>query len=150
MNLPDWVRGFLEDKTCPHCSDKMSVGIIECLGIKMLQDGTAGLFFESKCPSCDKVSQTILQNDRGFKPIELAAEIYNSLDDSDDSYESYEYRVEDAGESSGISCFSDEDLEDVKNFLSNNDLYIDLLYFLGCSDGEIEKYAKIDLWEQDE
>mgnify|MGYP005817593779 FL=1 len=147
MNLPTWVKEFLDDKACPHCDEKMNIGVIECLGIKILDEGAAGLFFESRCPSCGKTSQTILQNEQGFKPLELAAEIYNGLEDPSDSYE---YEIEDPSGGSGISQFSDNEIEDVRKFLEKNDSYLDFLYFLGCSDHEIERYANITLWEDNE
>tara|TARA_Y100000034_G_scaffold105664_1_gene133176 strand:+ start:470 stop:916 length:447 start_codon:yes stop_codon:yes gene_type:complete len=148
MNLPAWVKEFLHDKACPHCDEKMAIGVIECLGIKILDGGSAGLFFESRCPACKKTSQTILQNEQGFRPIELAAEIYNGLDDL--SGDTYEYEIEDPSHRNSISSLSDNDIDEVKNFLKKNDLYVDFLYFIGCSDQEIEKYAKINLWEEDE
>ena len=148
MNLPVWVKDFLKDKRCPYCDEKMTIGVVECLGIKMLEDGVAGLFFESRCQFCDKVSQTILQTEQGFNPVELAAEIYNGLDDFSE-LSSYEYDIEDPMGVDGISRLNDDEVSGLKNFLSKDHCYVDLLYFLGCSDEEIEKYAKIDLWEDE-
>ncbi|MAG24867.1 hypothetical protein CMI47_04735 [Candidatus Pacearchaeota archaeon] len=149
MNLPVWVKEFLKDKRCPYCDEKMTVGVVECLGIKILEDGVAGLFFESRCQFCDKVNQTILQTEQGFKPVELAAEIYNGLDDLSE-LGSYEYEIEDPSIDMGVSRLNEDEVDLLKDFLDKGHSYIDLLYFLGCSDEEIEKYAKIDLWEKDE
>jgi len=149
MNLPSWVKEFIKDKKCPYCDEVMKVGVVECLGIKILEDGVAGLFFESRCTFCDKVSQTILQTEQGFKPVELAAEIYNGLDDFSE-LSSYEYEIEDPSAVDGISMLNELEIDSLKTFLEKDHSYIDLLYFLGCSDEEIEKYAKINLWEDDE
>tara|TARA_Y100000034_G_scaffold118270_1_gene158771 strand:- start:75 stop:524 length:450 start_codon:yes stop_codon:yes gene_type:complete len=149
MNLPTWVKDFIKDKRCPYCDEKIKSGIVECLGIKILDGGLAGLFFESRCPHCDKVSQTILQTEQGFNPAELAAEIYNGLDDhSELSY--YEYEIDVAPKGADRSYLKREDIEEMKEFLKKNNNYIDFLYYIGCSDEEIENHAGIKLWEDDE
>ena len=149
MNLPIWVKEFIKDKRCPCCDEKIKSGIVECLGIKMLESGLVGLFFESRCPFCDKVSQTILQTENGFNPAELAAEIYNGLDDLSELHY-YEYEIGNSTKSDGKSHLTKEDIESMKEFLKNNDNYIDFLYYIGCSDEEVEKNAGIQLWEEDE
>ena len=149
MKLPTWVKEFIKDKRCPYCDEKINSGIVECLGIKILEEGLAGLFFESRCPFCDKVSQTILQTEHGFKPSELAAEIYNGLDDpSDLNY--YEYEISESPKKGRLSHLKKEDIEDMREFLKYNNNYIDFLYYIGCSDEEIEKNAGVRLWEKDD